>query len=75
MSLFFFYKIRKQEGRTGPGWVGGNSGRGEEMKKEGRRVNVVQILCIHVCKWKMRPLELFQELGSGEKRRILVEVN
>jgi hypothetical protein len=35
MSIFFFYKIREQEGRTGP--VGG-------QVSECRRVNIVQIL-------------------------------
>jgi hypothetical protein len=25
---------------------------GEEMGKGCRRVNMVQILCVHVCKWK-----------------------
>jgi hypothetical protein len=28
------------------------SGRGEEVEKEYWRVNVVQILCTHVCKWE-----------------------
>jgi hypothetical protein len=41
MSFFSLYKIREQEGRTGS-----TSGRGEE------RVNIVQILCTHVYKWK-----------------------
>jgi hypothetical protein len=47
--LFYFYKIGEQVlfgGRVG------TSGRGEEVGKECRRVNIVQILCTHVCKWK-----------------------
>jgi hypothetical protein len=33
MSLFFFYKIREQEGGTGPVWGIGTSGREEEVGK------------------------------------------
>jgi hypothetical protein len=36
-----------------PGEEGvGISGRGEEVEKGCRRVNMVQILCAPVCKWK-----------------------
>jgi hypothetical protein len=42
--FFFFYIIREQEGRT--------SRRREDVEKGCRRVNMVQILCTHVCKWK-----------------------
>jgi hypothetical protein len=53
MSFFFlFYKIRKQEGGTGLVWGVGISGSVEEVGKGFGRVNIVQILCIHVCKWK-----------------------
>jgi hypothetical protein len=31
---------------------GGTNARGKEMGKGCKRVNMVQILCIHVCKWK-----------------------
>jgi hypothetical protein len=41
---FFLNKIGEQEGKIGPIW--------EEVGKGCRRVNVVQILCTHVCKWK-----------------------
>jgi hypothetical protein len=59
MSFFFFYKIGEQESRTGLAWGGGvgTSGRREEVGKGCRRMNMVQILCTHVCKWKMRPVE------------------
>jgi hypothetical protein len=35
MSFLFFYKIGEQEGRTGPVWVVGISGRWEGMEKGG----------------------------------------
>jgi hypothetical protein len=54
MSFFFFYKIGEQEGQTGPAWgvrwlVPVER---EEVGKGCRRVNMVQILCTQVCKWK-----------------------
>jgi hypothetical protein len=52
--LFFLYIIGEQEGGTGlalGAWFG-TSQRGEEVGKGCRRVNMVQILCTHVCKWK-----------------------
>jgi hypothetical protein len=30
----------------------GTNGRGEDIRKGYRRVNMVQILCTYVCKWK-----------------------
>jgi hypothetical protein len=30
----------------------GTTGRGEDIRKECRRVNVVEIVYTHVCKWK-----------------------
>jgi hypothetical protein len=50
MSFFFFYRMAEQV-LPGDGGVG-TSGRGEEKQKECRRVNIVQVLCTHVCKWK-----------------------
>jgi hypothetical protein len=50
--IFFFYKIGKQEGGTGPVWGVSTSGRGEKVGKRCRRVNMVKILSIYVCKWK-----------------------
>jgi hypothetical protein len=42
------------------------SRRGEEVGKGCRRVNMVQILCTYVCKWKNDTwLKLFQEWGRG----------
>jgi hypothetical protein len=53
MSLFFFYKIGEQEGRKcHPGVGVGTCMRGEEVRKGFGRVNIIQMLCTHVCKWK-----------------------
>jgi hypothetical protein len=55
MSSFFslFYKIEGLVGRTGPAWgglgEGGTSRKGEEVGKVCRSMNVVKILCRHVC--------------------------
>jgi hypothetical protein len=43
LIFFFFYKIREQEGRTGPLWGAGVTC--------GRRVNTVQKMCTQVCNW------------------------
>jgi hypothetical protein len=40
-SLFFFYKNREQEGRTGSFSGDGVSGKGEDMRKGYRRVNMM----------------------------------
>jgi hypothetical protein len=42
----------------------GTSGRGEEVGKGCGNVNVVQILCTHVCKWKMIPVETIPGMGG-----------
>jgi hypothetical protein len=47
----FFYKMGKQKGRTCPAWGIGISGR-EEVEKGHGKVNIVQMLCTHVCKCK-----------------------
>jgi hypothetical protein len=64
MSFFFFFKIEKQEGRTdlsvGVGF--GTIGKREVGGKGCGKVNIVQILCTHVYKWKKGYLmKLFQE--------------
>jgi hypothetical protein len=50
--MSFFKKIIEQEGRTGPVWKYGASRKGEEVEKVCRRVNMMEILCNHVGKWK-----------------------
>jgi hypothetical protein len=44
--------MNKADDFTGPGWGVGISGRGEDVGKECRRVNIVQIFCTHIKKWK-----------------------
>jgi hypothetical protein len=56
MSLFSFSFFLIQNQRTeeqNRSCLGaGIGGKGEEVGKGYRRVNMVQILCVHVCKWK-----------------------
>jgi hypothetical protein len=53
---FFIYKIGEQEGSTGPsgrrGRGIGSSEKGEDMGKECKRLNIVQIRYTHGCKRK-----------------------
>jgi hypothetical protein len=44
---FFFSKNGEQGGKTGPVW-GLAPERGEDIRKECRRVNMVDMLCTHV---------------------------
>jgi hypothetical protein len=53
--------------KPGPVWGAGASGKGEDVGKGYRRVNVVEMLCIHVWKWKNVTCWNFQELGGGDK--------
>jgi hypothetical protein len=41
------------------------SGREEKVDKECRRVNIVQVLCMHVCKWKN---ETIPGMGKGRDK-------
>jgi hypothetical protein len=52
LFFFFIYKIKEQESRTGSSLGVSASGSMEEVRKGCRRVNMVQILCTHVYKWK-----------------------
>jgi hypothetical protein len=47
-----FFKNGGQEDKTGPVWRAGTSGKGEDIRKGCRRMNVVEIFCTHGCKWK-----------------------
>jgi hypothetical protein len=61
LVIFFSYKNREQDCRTDlVWWVGtsrGEGGCGEMF----RRVNMVQIQCTHVRKWKKDLSKLFQK--------------
>jgi hypothetical protein len=45
-------------------WGVSTCGKGEDMEKGCRRVNVEKILCTHVCKWKIIPVETTPEWGE-----------
>jgi hypothetical protein len=47
---FYLYKIREQEGGIGPAW--GIWYQWQGWGGGGEMVNMVQILCAHICKWK-----------------------
>jgi hypothetical protein len=49
--------------------LGAGSGREEDIGKECRKVNLVQILCTHVCKWKNRSAETIPGMERGEEKR------
>jgi hypothetical protein len=52
IPVVVFFKNGEQEGKTGPVWgwlVPVGEGR---VRKGYGRVNLVQIQCTHVCKWK-----------------------
>jgi hypothetical protein len=63
MSIYFIYKTREQEGGTGPVWGVGTSRRGKKLGKEHGWVNMGQILCTHVCKWKNDTVETIPGMG------------
>jgi hypothetical protein len=48
---------------------GGPSGRRKEVGKGCRRVNMEQILCIHVCKWKNDTVDTIPEMGGGKIKK------
>jgi hypothetical protein len=60
----FFYKIREKEARTGSGgvwhWWKGGGGR-----KRGRRMNMVQIMYTHICKYKNDTIETVTGIRGG----------
>jgi hypothetical protein len=67
--LFFYYKIGAQEGKTGPVGSGGElvPVGGEKRWGNGMGMNMVQILCTHVCKWKSESVETLLGMGGGDK--------
>jgi hypothetical protein len=70
--IFFSFR----EGRTGPVWGIGTSGRREEVRKGCGRMNMVQILCTHVCKWENETCSNYSRNGGrGDKRKMMEGVN
>jgi hypothetical protein len=76
-SLYSYLKQTKchyfplQDQRTGGqnrscllGWY---QWKGEDVRKGCRKVNMVQILCVHVCKWKTETVKTI--LRMGDRRR------
>jgi hypothetical protein len=58
--------------RTDPFCGVGTNEMTDYVGKECRRLNMVQILCTHACKWKkMRSVETTS--GMGERRRRMVK--
>jgi hypothetical protein len=51
-AIFFFHRLREQEGGTVPAWGVGTSRREEEVGKGYKRVNMVKIMHPHAYKWK-----------------------
>jgi hypothetical protein len=53
MSFFFsFTKLQNRRAEQALSWGWYQCGRVEDVGKGFTRVNMVQILCTHVCKWK-----------------------
>jgi hypothetical protein len=42
----------RREEQILPGGRGGTSGKEEDGERRYRRVNIMEILCTHVCKWE-----------------------
>jgi hypothetical protein len=64
---FFFYKIREQEGRTNSVWKDWYQWERGGYRERAWGVNVRQILCTNVCKWKIKPIEAIPGMGWGDK--------
>jgi hypothetical protein len=50
--FFYFTKWETRRAEQVLSVVVGTSGRGKEVEKGHGRVNMVQMLCTHVCKWQ-----------------------
>jgi hypothetical protein len=47
-----FIKNSEQDSKIGPVWELAPVGGGEDIRKACRRLNVLEVLHTHVCKWK-----------------------
>jgi hypothetical protein len=70
MSFFFLFSSTKSENRRAeqvlPRVGVGSSGKEEVAGKGGRRVNIVQKMCTHVCKCKNETWTVETIPGMGE---------
>jgi hypothetical protein len=66
--MTFLNEIGKQEGKTGPVWKTVISRRGKELRKMYRKVNIMEILYTHECKWKNGTDETVRNMGRVSKR-------
>jgi hypothetical protein len=70
--MLFFFKSGGQESKTGfvwgllPWW-------GEDIRKVFRRVNVVEILCTYVWKWKNEICWNYSGMGRNGEWKIMIE--
>jgi hypothetical protein len=61
----FPYKNGEHEVRICLVWMFVTNARGEDVGIGYRRMNMVEILCTHICKWEMRSIETTAEMGAG----------
>jgi hypothetical protein len=54
---------KREAGKTSPVWRVGSSGRRENVHNG--KVNIVQLLCIHVCKWKNDAFKTIPRIEVG----------
>jgi hypothetical protein len=66
MSFFSFTKSQNRQVEQGLSGVTGTSGKGKDVGKWCRRVNMLQILCAHACEWKNCTCLYYS--GVGEER-------
>jgi hypothetical protein len=64
---FLYLQILKGCG-TGPAWGIGTSGMDEEVGKGHGKVNIVQMLCAHVCKWQNENYWNYSKNGGRENK-------
>jgi hypothetical protein len=74
-SFFFNTKLENRRAEQVLPEGTGTSGKGEEVGKWWRRVNMAQSLCTHVCKWKKGTVENILGMGVGEWRKMVKGTN
>jgi hypothetical protein len=63
-TKLLFFKNREQEDKTGPAWVFGSSGKGEDIKKGYRRMKMVKYYVLMYENGKMRLVETIPGMGE-----------